>query len=420
MSLKVCVIGAGAAGLCAARHLLGNSNKFTAQVFEQSDVVGGTWVYTEDVGKDARDIPIHSSMYKNLKTNLPKEVMAFPDYPFPESEPRSFLPHEDVRNYLEGYCDHFDLRSTIKFEHLITRVEPSASSSWMVSAKCLSSGQVTQDEFDAILVCNGHYSVPAYPEIKNIDSFKGLQMHSHDFRIPEPFKDLRVAILGAASSGMDICLEVASQASQVYLSHNKPLLQSKLPANLVQVRGIVECITENGFLLSDGSKIQVDALIYCTGYEYSFPFLSDSCSVRVENRQISPLYKHMIHADFPSLGFIGMPLTIVPFPLFDRQIQWFTAILQGQYGLPSSAEMRAEIQAEKESRLNQGIAEKHFHVFKEYQWDYNSELAQLAGIPDLPKSVENLYNVVGKERRTNLATYKRDSFQMVDGQFVKK
>lgn len=65
---RVCVIGAGAAGLCAARHLAKNSNAgFEFTVFEKTDQVGGTWVYTDKIGKDDNGLPIHSSMYKNLR-----------------------------------------------------------------------------------------------------------------------------------------------------------------------------------------------------------------------------------------------------------------------------------------------------------------------------------------------------------------
>jgi cation diffusion facilitator CzcD-associated flavoprotein CzcO len=72
MTGKVCVIGAGAAGLCAARHLL-SSTRFTPVVFEQSAVVGGTWVYTDERGRDSKNgLPIHSSMYKNLGRNSPR------------------------------------------------------------------------------------------------------------------------------------------------------------------------------------------------------------------------------------------------------------------------------------------------------------------------------------------------------------
>ena len=96
---KVAVIGAGAAGLCSARHLSQNGphqKKIVPVVYEQSSVVGGTWVYNEKIGQDQWGLPVHSSMYKSLKTNLPKEAMAFPDFPFEDTK-ESFLHHSAIR-----------------------------------------------------------------------------------------------------------------------------------------------------------------------------------------------------------------------------------------------------------------------------------------------------------------------------------
>ena len=66
MPLNVAVIGAGAAGLNALRHLTARPSLFTAVAFEQTSNVGGTWVYTEDTGVDRNGLPIHSSMYKHM------------------------------------------------------------------------------------------------------------------------------------------------------------------------------------------------------------------------------------------------------------------------------------------------------------------------------------------------------------------
>ena len=74
-SKSVCIIGAGAAGLCALRHFttkihLENENKkvlvFNPVVcFEQTDQIGGTWVYNEQVG--TAENPVHSSMYRDMR-----------------------------------------------------------------------------------------------------------------------------------------------------------------------------------------------------------------------------------------------------------------------------------------------------------------------------------------------------------------
>ena len=67
MSIRVAVIGAGAAGLCAVRHLASRPSAFSVTAFEQSKGVGGTWVYTDRTGTDEHGLPVHSSMYRNLK-----------------------------------------------------------------------------------------------------------------------------------------------------------------------------------------------------------------------------------------------------------------------------------------------------------------------------------------------------------------
>ena len=60
------IIGAGAAGLCALRHVL-NTEGLTPLIWEQSRVIGGTWVYTDKIETDEFGLPLHSSMYKNLR-----------------------------------------------------------------------------------------------------------------------------------------------------------------------------------------------------------------------------------------------------------------------------------------------------------------------------------------------------------------
>src|SRR4051812_7167485 len=54
-SLRVAVIGAGAAGLVAARELRREGH--APMVFERTDGVGGTWVYEDDADADAPASP---------------------------------------------------------------------------------------------------------------------------------------------------------------------------------------------------------------------------------------------------------------------------------------------------------------------------------------------------------------------------
>ena len=69
----------------AARELRAEGHSVT--VYEQGSQVGGVWVLdenTEDdpLGLKAARSAVHSSMYDTLRTNLPREVMGYADFPF--------------------------------------------------------------------------------------------------------------------------------------------------------------------------------------------------------------------------------------------------------------------------------------------------------------------------------------------------
>lgn len=56
-------------------------------------------------------------------------------------------------------------------------------------------------DFDAVVICNGHYSEPNLPDVPGADQWPGLQMHSHNYRTPEPFAGQTVVVVGASNSG---------------------------------------------------------------------------------------------------------------------------------------------------------------------------------------------------------------------------
>lgn len=191
--MKICVIGAGgAAGICAIKNCL--QNNLDVIGFEQTAHIGGTWVYTDKIGKDENNLPIHSSMYKSLKTNLPKELMCFPDFPFPPHE-KSYLPASDVLDYLNSYADTFYVRDKIKFHYHVVRVRP-INDVWEVMTTNLINDSHEIFIFDAVLLCNGHFSVPHKPKMKGQNIFKGRQIHSHDYRTPEAFLGENVVVIG--------------------------------------------------------------------------------------------------------------------------------------------------------------------------------------------------------------------------------
>lgn len=61
-------------------------------------------------------------------------------------------------------------------------------------------------------------------------------------------------------------------AFQVYLSHNKDPVPSRLPDNVHQVKGIKEA-SADGFVFLDGTTVRANALIFATGNSGSSVFV---------------------------------------------------------------------------------------------------------------------------------------------------
>ncbi|KAH3772799.1 dimethylaniline monooxygenase [N-oxide-forming] 1-like [Dreissena polymorpha] len=411
MRLRVAVIGGGAAGLCALRHLSARPDRFEPVGMEQQAGVGGTWRYTDLVGTYPDGTPVQSSMYKNLRTNLPKEVMAFPGFPFPEELP-SFMHHTDVQNYLERYCSHYGLERYLLFNTKVQQVTPlrrDSKTEWNVTY--CTNGKQHCEIFDAVMVCNGHYEVPLIPNIEGQDVFQGQIIHSHDYRSPEAFSGKRVACLGAAPSGQDISLEIATCAQQVILSHNKPRLPTVLPENVNQKTGIKQ-LTHNTVVFNNGDEEPVDVIMLCTGYRYSFPFLSAECAVTIEEERVTPLYKHIIHSRLQTLSFIGICKIICPFPLFDNQVRFVLATLDGSCPLPPAADMEADIERDFRQRLAEGLPARHAHTMGSRQWAYNDMLASMGNFQSIPRAIQNLYDEVHRIRVLDLPNYKNRRYKI--------
>ncbi|XP_023642876.1 flavin-containing monooxygenase FMO GS-OX4 isoform X2 [Capsella rubella] len=195
-SQHVAVIGAGAAGLVAARELRREGH--TVVVLDREKQVGGLWVYTPKVESDPLGLDptrpiVHSSVYESLRTNLPRECMGYQDYPFvprnddPSRDSRRYPSHREVLAYLQDFATEFNIEEMIRFETEVVRVEP-VNGKWRVQSK--TAGGLSNDEiFDAVVVCCGHFTEPNIAQIPGIESWPGRQTHSHSYRVPDPFKD---------------------------------------------------------------------------------------------------------------------------------------------------------------------------------------------------------------------------------------
>ncbi len=199
---RVCVVGAGIAGLVTAKVL--QEDGFDVVVFERDSSIGGVWAA--------------SRTYPGLRANNPRETYAFADFPYPDTAD-DYPTAEQVRAYLESYVDHFSIRPRIRLSTEVvsiayTPANSGAQSRFEVTVQPTNGSEAPQTlHFDFTVICNGVFSQPYLPEIEGQALFAGRILHSSQLADPEVVAGKRVVVVGASKSALD-CATWAAEHGQ--------------------------------------------------------------------------------------------------------------------------------------------------------------------------------------------------------------
>lgn len=201
---RVGIVGAGVAGLAAARELTAAGKSCT--VFERSDRLGGVW----------------SDGYLNFGVQVPKELYEFPDWPLPK-DTANFTPGPVIQQYLSDFAEHFGIAPHIRFSTRVTQIAEwdGPGSGWCVTS--CRNGTEARDEFDMVVICVGLYSnQPNVPKIAGHDKFCGQIMHNSRLRSPTQLEGKRVAVVGYGKSATDAALESGAAARRTHIVFREP------------------------------------------------------------------------------------------------------------------------------------------------------------------------------------------------------
>ncbi|MFH8974878.1 flavin-containing monooxygenase [Streptomyces sp. NPDC017890] len=95
-------------------------------------------------------------------------------------------------------------------------------------------------------------------------------------------------------------------------------------------------------VFTDGTRVAADAVVYCTGFHMTFPFLPAGCPVAADGSV--ELYRRVVPADRPGLYFVGLVRPVGAITrLVEAQAQWVAQIIGGEAELPAADEMREEV-----------------------------------------------------------------------------
>ncbi|UVJ46163.1 NAD(P)/FAD-dependent oxidoreductase [Pseudomonas sp. LS1212] len=315
-SFDVVVIGAGQAGLACGWHLKQQGLDFL--ILDEQQQPGGNW----------------RNYYDNLELFSPAAYSSLPGLPFPGA-PEHYPSRDEVVHYLEQYACFFELPILPGIK--VIKVNQEAGGFQIVAAN----GQRFFTR--ALVVASGAFSRPFTPDIPGLESFRGVHLHSAEYRNTQAFRGQRIVVIGAANSAVQIAYELATVAEVTLATReairffaqkllgadfhawlkwtglertrwlndqSTPVLddgtyKEALKSGLFNHRSMFGQITPTGVVWADGQHEAVDCLVFATGFRPNISFLEDLAVTddhgRLMQRDGRALYT-------PGLYFVGLPM----------------------------------------------------------------------------------------------------------------
>lgn len=395
-SKRVCIIGAGSSGLTAVKALREAGVEFDC--FEARNVVGGLWAFDPDPNGP-------SGAYRGLNSNAPKGLMQYDDYHLDDDLPL-FPSHWDFARYFKAYAEKFGLMDRIAFNTRVNEVTPLASGDFLVDV-----GDGQERVYTDIIVANGHHWNPRWPSFPGTFDGTQMHSQSYRDASIALDKKIVVVGLGNSAMDIscevsDMARQVYLSARRgVHIlpkfppkSPRRPptrrsfdLLSTKLGRILVgaimrtkydtpEALGLpkpdhafgdahpsgsgrlhdrikhgrvipklnVAELLGNKVRFADGSVVEADLIIYCTGYNISFPFFEEDYISAPEN-EINP-YLQVVLPDRPGVWFLGLcqPIGSIQ-PLAEVQSKWIADVIAGRASLPEVDDMKQAIAAHRDA-----------------------------------------------------------------------
>lgn len=397
MTDRCCIIGAGPAGLLAARAL--RLAGIPYDQIEKNPGVGGIW----DIRND------WSPMYESAHFISSKTVSNLPGFAMPESYP-DYPNHRQILAYLESFARHYDLLDDIRFETTVERVERRSGGGWRVR-----SDDGTERDYRALFICSGNTWDPNLPKYAGELSVE--QMHSVRYRDPEVFRGKRVLVVGGGNSGCDIACDAATHAKKAFISLRRgyhfipkyilgepadlfasrvelpPAVERPLFAGLLKLlvgdltrfglpkpdhrvmeshpimntqvlhhlghgdltcKPDIERLEGNRVRFADGSVEEVDLVVFATGYLVTYPFMDKKHFDWIQ--KYPDLYLSALHRKYDDLCCLGLHQTDGgAFDFFAMQADMMVGFLKDQRNRPELAARFSKRKASDRPDLSGGL-----------------------------------------------------------------
>jgi hypothetical protein len=414
---KVCIIGAGSSGIAACQVLHARGIDFDC--FEKGSHVGGNWRYENDNGL--------SSAYRSLFINTSRQMMEYASYPMPEDLP-DYPHHTQIARYFDDYVDHFGFRDRIRFRTDVRLVAPEGRGRWQVtledgSARMYDAVMVAnghhwdpkfpeppfpgQDSFSGdqlhvhfyrepderfvdknVLVLGiGNSATDIAVETSRVSNMTYLAMRRGAHVVPKyiagtptdqlgprwlsrlPFQFTRALFVRELKHVQGPMENYGLPKPDHKLGQAHPTISADLLARIghgrITPKPNIERLEGRNVHFNDGTGVEIDTIVWCTGYRITFPFLENDV-MEVKGNRV-PLYRRVVHPEAPGLYFIGLvqPLGAI-MPIAELQSEWVADLFEGSAALPEPEVMRREIEREEAAMRKRYVASTRHTIQVDY------------------------------------------------------
>jgi putative flavoprotein involved in K+ transport len=322
--VQTIVIGGGQAGLAVGYYLRKRSLPFL--ILDANQRVGDAW----------------RNRWDSLRLFTPARY-ALPGLRFP-ARGDSFPTKDQVADYLSQYAQKFDLhvKNGVRVNRLVRR-----GNRFLIEAGS------ERFESENVVVAMANYQEPHTPDFARDLDPDIVQMHSHTYRNPSQLRPGNVLVVGLGNSGGDIAIDVARShrtlvsgketghipwAIDTYVARNlfmrlirilghyilsvkTPMGRKARPKMLHQATPLIRVkpkdlesagiervprtvgVKDGLPLLADGCKLDVQNVIWCTGYQHGFPWIDLPI---FDEDGGDPIHDEGIVKNVPGLYFVGL------------------------------------------------------------------------------------------------------------------
>jgi len=202
---RALIIGAGMSGLVMAKQLKEMGIPFT--IIEKNAELGGTW---------------YENRYPGCRVDIASHFYCFSFEPSHDWT-QFFAKRDELNAYFNRFADKHGLREHIRFGAEVTGAAwDDDAKQWTVQLRRVD-GSTDSAKCSALVSAVGQLNRPLIPEFEGRASFKGLQVHSAQWRDGIDLSGMKVAVIGTGATAVQLVPEVAKAAAKLTVFQRSPI-----------------------------------------------------------------------------------------------------------------------------------------------------------------------------------------------------